>query len=182
MKTTEFVTPNEIHAEEAKALRARLNMTQKEFAFFCNVSKPTVERWEMSDKGTTGPVTLLAQIVFLHPDIADELSLPDRKFPLRLWYYYRDLVCTVIDVDIANQKVSIKNYANNLLFRAFGRNEHPTFKDYEEFLESRCIPRERDKMKLHLKNLEIPFYDPMLIIEKTEGRMAEDDFWIRIDR
>ena len=25
-------------------------------------------------------------------------------------------------------------------------------------------------------------YDPILIIEKTEGRMAEDKFWIRIER
>lgn len=26
----------------------------------------------------------------------------------------------------------------------------------------------------------VDFYDPMLIIEETEGRMAEDDQWIRI--
>lgn len=40
----------------------------------------------------------------------------------------------------------------------------------------------RDKMKLVLEDLKIPFYDPYLIIEKTEGRMAEDDFWIRIEK
>lgn len=40
----------------------------------------------------------------------------------------------------------------------------------------------RDKMKIHLQALGIPFYDPMLIIEKTGGRMAEDDFWIDIER
>ena len=40
----------------------------------------------------------------------------------------------------------------------------------------------RDKMKLILKDLGLPFYDPIMIIEKTEGRMAEDDFWIRIER
>ena len=37
-------------------------------------------------------------------------------------------------------------------------------------------------MKLVLKDLDVPFYDPLLIIEKTQGRMAEDDFWIRIER
>ena len=37
-------------------------------------------------------------------------------------------------------------------------------------------------MKLELKKLGIPFYDPMLIIEKTQGRMAEDEFSIRIER
>lgn len=182
MKTKDFVTPNEIHAKEVKALRERLGMTQREFAVFCNVSKPTVERWETSDKPITGPVTLLAQILGLYPDIAGDLALPEKKYPLRLWYYYKDLVCTIIDVDTIGQRVQIKNYTNNLIFRAFGRNEHPTYADYEEFLKSRCFPEERDKMKLVLKDLGIPFYDPMMIIEKTAGRMAEDDFWIRIDR
>lgn len=37
-------------------------------------------------------------------------------------------------------------------------------------------------MKLILRDLELPFYDPLMIIEKTEGRMAEDHFWIRIER
>ena len=53
---------------------------------------------------------------------------------------------------------------------------------YVEFLESRCFPESRDKIKLVLKDLDLPFYDPFLIIEKTEGKMAEDDFWIRIER
>jgi len=44
------------------------------------------------------------------------------------------------------------------------------------------LPESRDKMKLILKDLGLPFYDPIMIIEKTEGRMAEDDFWIRIER
>ena len=37
-------------------------------------------------------------------------------------------------------------------------------------------------MKLILDDLGIPFYEPMLIIEKTEGKMAEDDFWLKIER
>ncbi len=37
-------------------------------------------------------------------------------------------------------------------------------------------------MKLFLKELDIPFYEPLMIIEKTEGRMAEDYFWIRMEK
>ena len=37
-------------------------------------------------------------------------------------------------------------------------------------------------MKLILKDLDLPFYDPLMIIQKTEGKMAEDHFWIRIER
>ena len=85
-------------------------------------------------------------------------------------------------VNEMEQKVHIINYTDNLMFRAFGKVENPDYKMYEEFLESRCFPANRDKMKLILKDLGLPFYDPIMIIEKTEGRMAEDDFWIRIER
>ena len=91
------------------------------------------------------------------------------------------MVCTIMDVDEMNRKVTIRNYIDNPLFRAFGRNTEPSYEEYEEFLESRCFPRTRDKMKLQLKALDLPFYDPVMIIEKTEGRMAEDDFWVRIE-
>ncbi len=67
------------------------------------------------------------------------------------------------------------------LFRAFGVKLEPEYEDYEAFLESRCFPRTRDKMKIQLKELDIPFYDPLLIIEKTQGRMADDDFWLKVE-
>ena len=89
---------------------------------------------------------------------------------------YKNILCTVIDVDELDRKVEIENYIKNPMFRAFGVNTEPSFEDYEEFLESRCFPPSRDKMKIELRSLGIPFYNPILIIEKTEGRMAEDDF------
>ena len=101
---------------------------------------------------------------------------------MRLWYMYKSEVCTVIDVDERLKMVKIHNFTRRDQYRAFGRLEAPTFEEYEEFLESRCFPRSRDKMKLILKELDLPFYDPLLIIEKTGGRMAEDEFWIRIEK
>ena len=87
-----------------------------------------------------------------------------------------------LDVDEILRTVTVHNYTEDPLYRAFGRNTEPTFEEYEEFLESRCFPRTRDKMKLQLKELDIPFYDPEMIIRKTEGRMAGDDFWVRMER
>ncbi len=84
--------------------------------------------------------------------------------------------------DEKNRDIEIVNYTGHLLKRAFGKIENPSYEQYEEFLKSRCFPPTRDKMKLVLREYDIPFYDPMLIIEKTQGRMAEDDFWIRIER
>ena len=178
----EYITPDHVTGQTIKDMRQMLSMTQKEFADFVNVSKPTIERWEMGDKEINGPVVLLQQILLMHPEIQEELKLPEKKLPLRMLYYYKDSVCTVIDVDEINREIRIKNYAKSLLYRAFGKNDNPTYEDYEEFLESRCFPRGRDKQKLMLKELDIPFYDPILIIEKTKGRMADDSFWIEIVR
>ena len=51
-----------------------------------------------------------------------------------------------------------------------------------EFIESRCFPRTRDKMKLQLRELGLPFYDPLMIIGKTQGRMAEDEQWMEVEQ
>ncbi len=178
----EFATPQYITGEEIKEIRKSLGLTQKEFAAVINSSKPTVERWEASDGKITGPIVLLAQLLAEQPELVKEMELPPKEFPLRLKYMHNQKLCTLIDVDEARQKLRVVNYNNNILFRAFGSKEEPTFEDYKEFLESRCFPESRDKMKLVLKELNLPFYDPMLIIEKTKGRMAEDHFWIEIVR
>jgi len=116
------------------------------------------------------------------PEYVEQLKIPEKKLPLRLKYMYRDTLCTIIDVDEMNRKVEIKNFTDNSMFRAFGNNPSPSFEDYTEFLESRCFPPTRDKMKLVLQDLDLPFYDPFLIIQKTKGKMAEDDFRIDIER
>lgn len=182
MKETRYITPEFVTAEEIKRIRKLLNLTQKEFALLINSSKASVERWERSEGVITGPLVLLLQMLERYPQYIEEIEVPKPLYALRLWYMHEQNVCTIIDVDERNRKIQIKNYTDNLFFRAFGQEENPGFEAYEEFLESRCFPRSRDKMKLILKDLNLPFYDPFMIIEKTEGRMAEDHFWIKIER
>lgn len=178
----EFITPEYITAKEIKRVRKLLGMTQKEFAMFIGCSKPTVERWERSDEPITGPICLLLKLLEKNPESVQRMRVPPKDTPIRLWYMYNQMVCTIIDVNEIKRQVFIYNYTDNVMFRAFGVVEKPDFEMYIEFLESRCFPQGRDKMKLVLKDLDLPFYDPFMIIEKTEGRMAEDDFWIRIER
>ena len=47
-------------------------------------------------------------------------------------------------------------------------------------MESRCIPRQRDGLQYYLSQLGLNRYNPLEIIRKTAGRMAEDGFWIKI--
>lgn len=176
-----YVVAEVVQGKEIRAARQRLQLTQAEFAELVHVSKKTIERWESGIKEITGPIVPLLRIINEYPQLEEELVIPENKYPLRLWYMEGDHVCTMIDVDERLRKVRIRNYTHDVIKRAFGRDEHPTYEDYEAFLESRCFPRSRDKMKLILRDLDLPFYEPFMIIEKTGGRMAEDDFWIRIE-
>lgn len=175
-----YITPVQMTAAQMKAKRKKLSLTQKEFAELIGVSKPTVERWETSDRPITGPVVQLMQL--LTPEYVASITVPEKTLTFRLWYMYKEDVCTLIDVDEREQILKIKNFTKNKQFMAFGANENPSFQDYKEFLKSRCFPENRDKIKLILKDLNLPFYDPFMIIERTQGRMAEDDFWIKVDR
>ena len=182
MQGKKFAVSDYTTAEEIKAVRKHLKLTQKEFAELICCGKSTVERWEVSKEKITGPLVLLLKMLERYPDYPSRLQIPQREYPLRLWYMYRQKPCTMIDVNEVEQRVRVVNYTDKLMFRAFGKVEEPDYKMYEEFLESRCFPSSRDKMKLVLKDRELPFYDPLMIIEKTGGRMAEDDFWIQIER
>lgn len=92
-----------------------------------------------------------------------------------------DELCTVIYVDFRKETVRIENKTDDLLYRAFGCIEDPDWKDFLFMLEERCFPRTRDKMKSILRAMDLPFYDPWLIVQKTQGRMADDHQWIRIE-
>lgn len=174
---------NYITSEELKRLRTKLSLTQVEFASLVNISKSTIERWERDKNAKiTGPIVPLVRILENRPTLVDRyLTVPYKSMPVRMWYMYKNMRCTLIDVDDSKQKIFVKNYVDDLMYRAFGINDEPTYLDYLEFLESRCFPRTRDKMKLILDELGIPFYDPFMIVQKTQGRMAEDDFWIYIE-
>ena len=182
MEEKVFAISESLTGEEIKGVRNRLKLTQKEFADLVNVSVKTVERWETGNRPVVGPVVALAKVLMDYPQFSEQYRIPEKTYPMRLWYMCGSQICSVIDVAEQRKMVKVFNFIRHDQYRAFGRVEMPTFEEYEEFLESRCFPRSRDKMKLMLRELDLPFYDPLLIVEKTGGRMAEDDFWIRIER
>lgn len=104
---------------------------------------------------------------------------PAEGYTLRMTYMYKQYPCTVIDVDFLNQKIMIQNKTKDMLRRAFGVTEVPTWNDFNEFLKERCFPATRGNAKDILKQLQLTSYDPLQIIEKTKGRMAEDDMWLK---
>lgn len=99
---------------------------------------------------------------------------------MRMNYMYKEELCTTIDVDFMHKKVYVENQTDNILHRAFGVVQDPDWERFEEFLESRCFPRSRANLKEILRDIGVDSYDPLQIIEKTGGRMAEDKQWIEI--
>lgn len=182
MNEKKFYIPEHITSEEIRDIRKMLGLTQAEFANLMGCSKPTVVRWEASPDPIAGPIVCAVYAIKSEQSFREKVVLPSMKYRLRLLYMYKEQLCTIIDVDEINERVDIINYNDNIFFRAFGANTNPSYQEYQEFIESRCFPRTRDKMKLILKDLNIPFYDPLMIIEKTKGKMAEDDFWVKMER
>lgn len=114
-----------------------------------------------------------------------ELNRPFKEvnvvdYTMRMDFMCDDMCCTQILVDFIHEKIEIKNTTDKIMLRAFGININPTWEEFMEFLEERCFPRTRDNLKLILQDLDLDFYDPLYIIEKTQGRMGEDMQWLKV--
>ena len=101
-------------------------------------------------------------------------------YTMRMTYMFRHQPCTTIDVDFLRRNIRIQNKTDDILHRAFGTNEQPTWDDFECFLQERCFPKTRGHLKDELRALGLDSYDPLQIVEKTNGRTAEDDLWLKI--
>ena len=92
---------------------------------------------------------------------------------------YQNKPCTAIDVNFLQNKIKIQNYTKDILHRAFGVKESPTWEDFHIFLQDRWFPKTRGNVRTVLAGLGLQDYDPLQIVEKTKGRTAEDDLWLK---
>ena len=99
---------------------------------------------------------------------------------LQFFYYDGDILCSLVAADFTDQTLCTENYVSDVIKTAFGNNEVPTWNDFQNFLEERCIPRARAGLREYLEAIGLDEYDPLEIIKKTSGRMAEDNQWIQI--
>lgn len=100
---------------------------------------------------------------------------------MKLEFYDREILCTKVVVDFTDKTLSAENTTEHIVKTAFGKNEAPTWEDFQSFLEERCVPRSRSGVREYLETIGVETYDPLEIIKKTSGRMAEDDQWIKLE-
>lgn len=98
-----------------------------------------------------------------------------------LSYYDGQTLCSKIVADYTDQTICFENYTNHFLLTAFGNNPAPTWEEFQTFLEERCIPKSRAGLREYLDTIGVDQYDPLELIQKTEGRMAEDNQWLRVE-
>lgn len=100
---------------------------------------------------------------------------------LLLSCYSGDALCARIAADETEETVCVENLAADCLKLPFGNNPSPSWADYQHFLEDRCIPKTRAGLQEYLEAIGVDRYDPLEIIRKTQGRMAEDDLWLTVE-
>ncbi len=100
---------------------------------------------------------------------------------IKFEFYDGEILCTQIIADFTDETLSVKDSTDHIVKTAFGKNEAPTWEDFQSFLEERCLPRSRSGIREYLETIDVEAYDPLEIIKKTSGRMAEDNQWIKLE-
>ena len=96
-------------------------------------------------------------------------------------FLFRDEACTIIHVNVAKEQIRIQNLTDDIFHRAFGTVLEPTWEDFEQFLADRCFSPSVGFLEDNLRALGIDAYDPLQIVEKTQGRTEDDEMWIRFE-
>lgn len=126
-----------------------------------------------------GEKVILSPALSMEEYAERKLLLGHQVYSLR--YYDGPQLCTLIYADFTDETLQAENYTDFLVKTAFGRKTLPTWEDFRAFLEERCIPRGRVGLKEYLADMGLAKYDPLEIVQRTEGRMAEDDQWLKVE-
>ena len=98
---------------------------------------------------------------------------------IKFEFYDGEILCTKIVADFTDETLSVENTTENIVKTALGKNEAPTWEDFQNFLEERCVPKSRSGIREYLETISVESYEPLEIIKKTNGRMAEDNQWLK---
>ena len=77
LRTTEYTIPElpQLHSDDIKRIRNKLELTQDAFALVLGVSKKTVEAWENGRNSPQGPATRVISMLDKDPNILDTLGV-----------------------------------------------------------------------------------------------------------
>ena len=159
-------------AKERDELRAAINVAKRKKAKICTLYQQGNSMRQTAQKAGVSLGTV--------SNVIDEA-----KKSSRIVYVYMDRKkpATLLDIYPAINRLEIWNFTDDLISRAFGSREKPSWQEYEQFLEDRCMPRTRYGIKKELEHMGLDSYDPFQIVEITKGRVYGDGQWLaRMDQ
>ena len=147
------------------------------------VSLPSKWIAELSLTDSKMEIAFDGERIIISPHLSMDEFL-EKKKPLghklvKFEFYDGEILCTRIVADFTEETLSVENTTENIVKTAFGKNEAPTWEDFQNFLEERCVPQSRSGIREYLETIGVESYEPLEIIKKTNGRMAEDNQWLK---
>lgn len=147
------------------------------------VSLPSKWVAELGLTDTKMEIAFDCERIMISPHLSMDKFLEKKKALghklIKFEFYDGEFLCTQIIADFTDETVSIENMTDHIVKTAFGKNETPTWSDFQNFLEERCLPRSRSGIREYLETIGVESYEPFEIIKKTNGRMAEDNQWLK---
>ena len=140
------------------------------------------------DKDTTAELIFDGKSIVIRPvqpndiNIFKSEAIKSGHNVVQYEYFDKETLCSTIICDFTNKNLRVVNHTDNLLKTAFGIQNKPTWNDFMEFMAERCVPKTRDNLSEILKELNLHNYDAVAIVEKTQGKMAEDEQWLKVTK
>ena len=97
---------------------------------------------------------------------------------MKLKYMWKNDCVADIEYDFMSRKVFVINYTDVIWKRPFGVHLDPSFQDFENFLESRCFPKDRVNRDQLLEDMGLFAYSPYGIVKIMHGVQSDDYGWI----
>ena len=176
----------EMDQRKAKIIAGKAGGTAGTNSKTYKISLPTAWVREMDIDGKEVELSFDGGKITITPQISAKEFVKQKQSAnhclYRLGYYDKHKLCTVIYADFTDKTLKIENRTDDLIKTAFGKNTIPDWNDFEDFLEERCVPRNRMGIREYLEEIGVDEYEPFEIIKKTQGRMAEDKQWLKIKK
>ena len=165
------------NGHSVSALAGEYGVSRQTMSFYINSVSTEIEITSKDENAT------VVRSLSYWRRVNREFGLSDselKDYSMRLDYMLDDKLLTTILADVKKEKILTINYSESPMKCAFGIKKRPTWDDFNFFLKDRCLPSSRDHLKLVLRDMNLDFFDPLLIVRKTGGRMAEDRRSIKI--
>lgn len=94
--------------------------------------------------------------------------------------YWKNEKTSDVLVSADHKEVQYKRYTNEIIKSPFYGGDITVARVYD-FLESRCMDKNRKQLPEYLKELKLEEYNPWEIVKITHGTMWEDFLWLKFE-